>query len=265
MPRGPQLLCVPARGMRAPLVQVVEEVRLLHWTDEMQNALDELKTLISMPPVLASPEPGKTLLYIAATTQLINTAMVVEQEEPRHVYKVQRSVCYISKVLFDCETRYNQVQELLYAVLITERKLLHYFESHPILVVTSYQLREIIGNCLTTGRIANWALELMGLDITYIPQMTIKSEALANFVAEWTNTQQPPSRSPKSTGAHISMALSPSSGPGRHGADLSKGRSAPLYDLATLPRIQRCGGIRGTCQWPVHHTRAWGLAALYLR
>jgi hypothetical protein len=44
----------------------------------------------------------------------------------------------------------------------------HYFESHPIRVVTSYGLGEIIENHLVTGKIAKWALELMGLDITYI-------------------------------------------------------------------------------------------------
>jgi hypothetical protein len=71
---------------------------------------------------------------------------VVEQEEPGHVYKIQRPVYYISKVLSDCETRYNQVQKLLYAILITKRKLLHYFESHPIQIVTSFGLREIIRN-----------------------------------------------------------------------------------------------------------------------
>jgi hypothetical protein len=54
-------------------------------------------------------------------------------------------------------------------------------------VVTSFGLREIIGNCLTTRRITKWALELMGLDITYVPQMVIKSEALSDFMAEWIN------------------------------------------------------------------------------
>jgi hypothetical protein len=58
-------------------------------------------------------------------------------------------------------------------------------------VATSIGLREIIGNHLTTGRIAKWALELMGLNIAYVPQTVIKSQALADFVAEWTETQQP--------------------------------------------------------------------------
>jgi hypothetical protein len=66
------------------------------------------------------------------------------------------------------------VQKLLYAVLIMKRKLLHYFESHPIHVVTSFGLGEIVGNRLTTRRIVKWALELMGLDITYMPQTVIK-------------------------------------------------------------------------------------------
>jgi hypothetical protein len=108
-----------------------------------------------------------------ATTQAISATLVVEREEPRHVYKVQRPIYYINKTLSDCETLYNQVQKLLYDVLITKHKLFHYFESHPISVVNSFELGEIVGNRLTTGRIAKWALELMGLDITYVPQMMI--------------------------------------------------------------------------------------------
>jgi hypothetical protein len=119
---------------------------------------------------LAPPEPGETLLlYMAATTQVISAALVVEREKPGHIYKVQQLVYYISKVLSNCETHCNQVQKLLYAILITKCKLLHYFERHPVHVVTSYGLREIVGNRLTTGRIAKWALELMGLEMQQLP------------------------------------------------------------------------------------------------
>jgi hypothetical protein len=82
----------------------------------------------------------------------------VEREETGHVYMVQRPVYYISKVISDYETCYNWVQKLLYIVLITKRKLLHHFESHLICVVTSFGLREIVGNRLAIGRVTKWAL-----------------------------------------------------------------------------------------------------------
>jgi hypothetical protein len=103
---------------------------------------------------------------------------------------VKRPVCYISKVLFDCETYYNQLQKLLYVIVIVKHKILHYFESHLVHVVTSHWLGDIIGNCLTMEWIAMWALELMGLYIAYVPQMAIKSQTLADFMVEWMETQQ---------------------------------------------------------------------------
>jgi hypothetical protein len=68
--------------------------------------------------------------------------------------------------------------------LITKRKLHHYFESHPITVVSSYPLGEVIQNQEATGRIVKWALELMDKGITYTPRTAIKSYVLADFVAE---------------------------------------------------------------------------------
>jgi ribonuclease HI len=42
------------------------------------------------------------------------------------------------------------------------------------------------------GKIAKWAMELMGQDISYAPRTAIKSQVLADFVAEWMETQLPP-------------------------------------------------------------------------
>jgi hypothetical protein len=78
------------------------------------------------------------LLYIAATTQVISTTLVVEREEPRRSLKVQRPDYFMSEVLSDSKTRYSQMQKLLYTVLITKRKLHHYFHAHVITVVSKY-------------------------------------------------------------------------------------------------------------------------------
>jgi hypothetical protein len=90
------------------LYKLLKKSDSFRWTDEMQKALDDLMAIISKPPILASPEPGETLLlYVVATTLVISTTLVVEREEPEHIYKVQRPVYNISKVLSDYETRYN--------------------------------------------------------------------------------------------------------------------------------------------------------------
>ena len=99
---------------------------------------------------------------------------------------------FVSEILGDTKTRYPKIQKLLYAMLIAKHKIQHYFESHQIMVVTSFPLGEVVCNLDATGRIAKWSLELMGQGITYAPRTAIKSQALADFMAEWTETQLPP-------------------------------------------------------------------------
>jgi hypothetical protein len=70
------------------------------------------------------------MLYIAATTMVVSTTIVIERKEEGHVYKVQWPIYYISEVLSDSKVRYPHVQKLLYALLITSRKLRHYFNGH---------------------------------------------------------------------------------------------------------------------------------------
>jgi hypothetical protein len=76
-------------------------------------------------------------------------------------------------------------------VILTRRKLRHYFESHPVTVVSSFPLGEIIQRREASGRIAKWAVELMGETLSFAPRKAIKSQVLADFLAEWTDTQLP--------------------------------------------------------------------------
>jgi ribonuclease HI len=59
-------------------------------------------------------------------------------------------------------------------------------------VVSSFPLGEIIRNPDAAGRIAKWSVELMGETLSYAPRKAIKSQILADFIAEWTDTQLPP-------------------------------------------------------------------------
>jgi hypothetical protein len=58
-------------------------------------------------------------------------------------------------------------------------------------VVIDFPLEDILHNRDATGRISKWAVELGALNIDFTPRKAIKSQALANFVIEWTKIQQP--------------------------------------------------------------------------
>ena len=110
---------------------------------------------------MTAPRPDETLLiYITATSRVVSTAIVIEHEEVGHAYRVQRLVYFISEVLNEPKTHYPQVQKLLHVILITSRKLRHYFEYYKIAVVTEFPLGDILRNKEANGRIIKWAVEL---------------------------------------------------------------------------------------------------------
>ena len=84
------------------------------------------------------------------------------------------------------------MQKLLYVILITSRKLRHYLQAHNVKLVSSSPLGNILHNRDANGRVVKWSVELGALSIEFLPRSTIKSQSLADFIAEWTEIQDPP-------------------------------------------------------------------------
>ena len=125
-------------------------------------------------------------LYISASNRVISIVIVVERKEEDYEYGVQRPIYYVSEVLTESKQRYPHFQKIAYGVFLASRKLRHYFQEHPMTVVSVAPLSSIINNADATGRVAKWGIELSAFDISYKPRDAIKSQVLADFLVEWT-------------------------------------------------------------------------------
>ncbi|GAU38036.1 hypothetical protein TSUD_274380 [Trifolium subterraneum] len=157
------------------------------WSPQCKEAFNKLKVFLASPPILTRPEQGKTLyLYLAVSERALSSALVQEIEgEEKPIYFVSRS-------LRGAETRYQKIERLSLAVVITTRKLRQYFQIHQVVVKTDYPIKNVLRMPDLAGRMVAWSVELSEFDITYMPRGAIKSQALADFVLELTN---PPSES----------------------------------------------------------------------
>ncbi|KAK1629483.1 hypothetical protein QYE76_003798 [Lolium multiflorum] len=119
-----------------------------------------------------------------------STAGLVEREEEGKT--VQRPVYYLSEVLSSSKQNYPHFQKMTYGVFMAATKLKHYFEEHPMKVVSEAPISDIMGNKDASGRIAKWAIQLSPYVPVYERRDAIKSQALADFLVDWAEIQYKP-------------------------------------------------------------------------
>jgi hypothetical protein len=75
------------RGL--PFFKLLKCQDKFQWMDEAGGALQDLKQHLQSPPVLTAPMPGENLLlYIAATTHVISSAIIIEHSKEGHAFGV---------------------------------------------------------------------------------------------------------------------------------------------------------------------------------
>jgi hypothetical protein len=75
------------RGL--PFFKLLKRQDKFQWTEEAEQAMQDLKQHLQSPLVLTAPLPGEDLLlYIAVTTHVISSAIIVERSEEGHAFGV---------------------------------------------------------------------------------------------------------------------------------------------------------------------------------
>uniref|UniRef100_A0A2N9G648 Uncharacterized protein n=1 Tax=Fagus sylvatica TaxID=28930 RepID=A0A2N9G648_FAGSY len=131
------------------------------WTDECQKSFEELKRYLTSPPLLSPSQQGEALsLYLAVSLTTVSSALIREDEG------TQLPVYYTSKAFQGAEERYPAMEKLALALAMNKPD--------------------------AAERLIQWAVELSEFDIEYRPRQAIKAQALADFIAEFTVTEDGP-------------------------------------------------------------------------
>jgi ribonuclease HI len=168
-----------------PFFEILKSAEVFQWGSAQQMAFKELKQYLIDLTTLTSPSSGAPLLLYAAASHSAVSATLVQEKQDGQVKK-QAPVYFVSEVLSLSKTNYTELEKVLYAVLMASRKLQHYFQAYHIIVPSSQPLKDIMRNREATGRIGKWAAELNEFSIDYVHRSSIQSQALADFIADWT-------------------------------------------------------------------------------
>ena len=68
-----------------PFFKLLKASERFSWSKEADTAFKQLKLFLTKPPIMTAPRPD---IYIAATSRVVSTAIIVEREEAEHAYKV---------------------------------------------------------------------------------------------------------------------------------------------------------------------------------
>ena len=143
-----------------PYFQCLKKNNRFVWTRECEETFIKLKEFLASPSVLCKPLSGTPIrLYFAVTERTISTVIVQEQD------RIQKSVYFVSKVLQGPETQYQAIEKASLAVVFTARRILHYFQSFTVIVMTEIPIHKVLQQLDITGRMVGWVVELSEFEV----------------------------------------------------------------------------------------------------
>jgi hypothetical protein len=124
--------------------------KAFEWSEDYEQAFEQLKKYLVSPPLLSRATLGETLyLYLFVSPTAVSAALIQEEDS------VQKSVYFISQALHEAEEKYVRMEKLAFALVIASWKLQPYFWAHTIKALTKYPLKKVLRKLDLSGWLVN--------------------------------------------------------------------------------------------------------------
>ncbi|RVW20895.1 hypothetical protein CK203_113694 [Vitis vinifera] len=137
------------------------------WTEDYQSVFEEIKRYLTQPPILSSPQPGEQLYIERAKAHLLH-----QQSDGRRGNQILE----------------NGTNNLSLEMCRTEA--LPLFPSPSNNRAHQPASQSILHKLDLSGRMLKWAIDLSEYGIKYQPRLSIKSQVMADFIAETPQSSQ---------------------------------------------------------------------------
>jgi len=137
------------------IMSLLKKASRFKWDDQCEDAFLQLKTFLASPPVIQKPHLDQPIIvYLSVSKDAISAALVQEIEGE------QRPVYFTSKTLQEAETRYQIIEKVALALVITARRMRPYFQNREVIVRTDYPIARILSKPNLAGQMITWSIEL---------------------------------------------------------------------------------------------------------
>ncbi len=149
-----------------PLTALLKKDCPFVWTDNQQNAMNELKRHLCIAPGLAFPDPQKEFYLDAGFSSHCLSAGLYQRHD-----QDKRVVAYASKTLLPPECKYSDCEKALLCTLCAIQRFSNYIGAQKVIIETCHQpvtflnSQRIRDGVVTNACIATWLMTLQGCNM----------------------------------------------------------------------------------------------------
>ncbi|XP_020272535.1 uncharacterized protein LOC109847715 [Asparagus officinalis] len=151
------------------------------WDEPCQRAFEEIKAYLSNPPVLTAPISGKPFLINIRAMEHSLGAFLAQNDDVGH----EQGIYYLSRTLQGAEQRFPMVEKECLALVFAIQKMRHYLVGQTIHVISRINPIRVFMTqpAALNWRLARWALLLSQYDIHFMPQKSVKGQAICDLMS----------------------------------------------------------------------------------